>query len=327
MSNECCHIQIMEELLTNNQSWRIEDNSFKAVRESYFTCLNLLWIEEKLNIVSGNFYEWEQEIKKSYDFLLKTQSDRSDCDLIMKEHGTKEIIILNRLLFNVVNSIRMYRDQVLHDLSGLGGDLKSDFEKETNRQYDKSFSYQIMELFRNYMQHQGLVIERITAIIPFFNREVGKELLYFAESNYTSIKNIEKFDKKIKNKPETNEKMKWINLIGILREYYTQILDLHKHFRKITEEILNKSITNIQENVQSVYGNLSVKIVAFYGKKDCEELQDFLLQMTYIERLKKYREKDVTIDTTQYYTASKCFLESDNINVSNSVRCNFRYNM
>ena len=71
----------------------------------------------------------------------------------------------------------------------------------------------------------------------------------------------------------------------------------------------------------------SVKIVAFYGKKDCEELQDFLLQMTYIERLKKYREKDVTIDTTQYYTASKCFLESDNINVSNSVRCNFRYNM
>lgn len=121
--------------------------------------------------------------------------------------------------------------------------------------------------------------------------------------------------------------MKWINLIGILREYYTQILDLHKYFRKITEEIINKSITNIQENVESVYRNLPVKIVAFYGKKDCEELQDFLLQMTYIERLKKYREKDVTIDTTQYYTSSKCFLESDNINVSNPVRCNFRYNM
>lgn len=44
--------------------------------------------------------------------------------------------------------------------------------------------------------HQGLVIERITAIIPFFNREVGKELLYFAESNYTAIKSIDKLDKK-----------------------------------------------------------------------------------------------------------------------------------
>ena len=35
MSNECCHIQIMEELLTNNQSWRIEDNSFKAVKGNH----------------------------------------------------------------------------------------------------------------------------------------------------------------------------------------------------------------------------------------------------------------------------------------------------
>ena len=56
-------------------------------------------------------------------------------------------------------------------------------------------------------------------------------------------------------------------------------MDLHKYFRKITEEIINKSITNIQENVESVYRNLPVKIVAFYGKKDCEELQDFLLQI------------------------------------------------
>lgn len=327
MNNEGCRIQIMEEVLTNNQSWRIEDSSFMAVRESYFTCLNLLWVEEKINIVSGNFYEWEQEIKRSYDFLLKNQSDRYDCHSIMTEHGTKEIIVLNRHLFNVINSIRMYRDQVLHDLSGLGDKLKSDFEKETHRQYDKSFSYQIMELFRNYMQHQGLVIERITAIIPFFNREVGRELLYFAESNYSTIKSIEKFDKKIKNKPERNEKMEWVNLIGILREYYTQILDLHKYFRKITEKILNKSITIIQEIIKSVYGNLPVKTIAFYGNKDFEESQDFLLQMTYIERLEKYREKDVALDTTQYYTSSKCFLESDNIKVSNSVKYNFRYNM
>ncbi len=68
-------------------------------------------------------------------------------------------------------------------------------------------------------------------------------------------------------------------------------MDLHKYFRKITEEIINKSITNIQENVESVYRNLPVKIVAFYGKKDCEELQDFLLQMTYIERLKNIVKK------------------------------------
>lgn len=326
MNDEYCRVQIMEEIITNNQSWRIEEDSFIAVKKSYSICLNLLWIEEKLSIVSDNFYEWESEIKDSYDFFLKNQSDSSYCNSIMCSHGIKDIIVLNRRLINVLNSIRMYRDQVLHDLSCLDDKLRRDFEKETNRQYDKSFSFQIMELFRNYMQHQGLVIERITAIIPLFNRKVDKELFYFAESNYSAIKRIDRFDKKIKNKPETNGNLEWINLIGILREYYTQILDLHSFFRKITEKILNESITNIIENIKSIYGDLPVKTIAFYGKNH-GELQDFLLQMIYIERLKIYREKDVTLDTTQYYISCKSFLESDNIRVNNSVRRNYRYNM
>lgn len=327
MNNESCCVQIMEEFLTNRQPWKIEDDDFVTVRESYFTCLNLLWIEEKLNIVSENFYEWEQEIKMSYDFLCKNQSDRPDCDLIMNNHGTKEIIVLNRRLFNVLNSIRMYRDQVLHDLSELDSKLKSDFEKETNRQYDKSFSYQLMEFLRNYMQHQGLVIERITATIPFFPIKDGKKLLYFAESDYSAIKSIDNFDKKIKSKPERNKEMEWINIIGILRDYYVQILDLHKHFREITDEIMNKAIKSIRENIKRVYGNLPVKTIAFYGKKDCDELPDFLLQMTYIERLETYRGKDVALGTTQYYTSSECNMESNSIRVSNSVRYTFRYNM
>lgn len=326
MNSESCCVQIMEELLTNRHPHKIDDSDFIAVRKAYFTCLSLLWIEEKLNIVSENFYEWESEIKESYDFLLKTQSDRPECNLIMEEHGTKEIIVLNRRLFNVLNSIRMYRDQVLHDLSDLDDDLKKNFEKETNRQYDKSFSYEIMEFLRNYMQHQGLVIEQITAIIPFFNRKVGNELLYFAESNYSTIKSIDKFDKKIKIKPEASEKIQWLNLIGILREYYIQITDLHKYFRTITEKIIDKSVSTIQRHIKNFYGDLPVKIIAFYGKKDCNELQDFLLQMTYIQRLKTYREKDVTLDTTKYYTSSKCFLESESIRVGNSARHKFRYN-
>lgn len=119
MDKEKCKVQIMEELLFNNQCREIEDEIFIETKNAYNDCLNLLWIEEKLNIVSGNFYEWEQEIKDSYDFLVKAQNDRSDCNNIMNKHGAKEIIVLNRRLFNVLNSIRMYRDQILHDLSDI----------------------------------------------------------------------------------------------------------------------------------------------------------------------------------------------------------------
>lgn len=325
MDKKNCHMQIIEEFYANVPPWKIEDSNFIEVKNAYNTCLNLLWIEEKFNIVSGNFYEWEQEIKNSYDFLLKNQSDRPDCKLIMKQHGTEEIIVLNRRLSNVLSSIRMYRDQVLHDLSNLGKEFKINFEEETNRQYDKAFSYQIMELLRNYMQHQGLVIERITAIIPFCRR-TSDELLYFAEADYSSIKNIDKFKKKIKCEPKQNENIEWINLIGILREYYTQIIELHKYFRAITQEICLTAITCIEQNVNKIYGDLFEPQIAFYGKENCEEFQDFLLQMIYIERLKKYREKDFTLDTTQYYISNKCFLDSDRIRVGNSARYNFRYN-
>lgn len=325
MDKKKCRMQTMDEFLSNTQPWEIEDTIFIKIKNAYSNCLNLLWIEEKLNIVNGNFYEWEQEIKDSYDFLIKTQSDKPDCNNIMNEHGTKEIIVLNRRLFNVLNSIRMYRDQILHDLSNFGDEFKKKFKKETNQQYDKTFSYQLMELLRNYMQHQGLVIERITAIIPY-NRKIEEELWYFAEANYKNIESIDNFKQKIKLQPQSTEKIEWINLIGLLREYYIQILELHKFFRVITEEIYCKEITYIEDTVKKVYKNLPIKVIAFYEKENSEETQDFLLHMDYLNKLKLYRRKDVILVKTQYYIAKKYFLESDKIKVSNSVECRFRYN-
>ncbi|KUO78090.1 MAG: hypothetical protein APF81_08120 [Desulfosporosinus sp. BRH_c37] len=325
MNDEKCRVQIMEELLTNNHSWEIEDSDFIRVKDAYKTCLSLLWVEEKFNIVSDNFYEWEQEIKNSYDFLVESQSDSPDCDIIMKEHGTKEIIILNRRLSNILNSIRMYRDQVLHDLSALENELKIKFESETNRQYDKSFSYQLMELVRNYMQHQGLIIERITAIIPF-SRVVKGELWYFVESNYQSLKKIDKFKQKIKLMGHITDQAEWINLVGVLREYYSQIIELHNYFRTITNEMCNNAITDINKIVINIYKFLPVKVIAFYGEKNSEVFQDFLLQMTYLERLKTYRQIDIELDVTKYYVGKKIYIESDKIKVSNSIRCNIRFN-
>lgn len=70
MDNNSCRAQIMGELLRNNKVHEIADDCFLNVKRDYFTCLKLLWIEEKWNIVSDNFYEWEEEIKNSYDFYF-----------------------------------------------------------------------------------------------------------------------------------------------------------------------------------------------------------------------------------------------------------------
>lgn len=327
MYNNSCRAQIMGELLRNNKVHEIADDCFLNVKRDYFTCLKLLWIEEKWNIVSDNFYEWEEEIKNSYDFLLLNYNE---CNV---EYGKREIIILNRRLFNVLSSIRMYRDQVLKDLSDLDNELKKEFENETHAQYDKTFSYQIMEFIRNYMQHQGLVIERITMITPFsmlynplFNTTKMEHLLYFAEADYWTIRKIPKYEQKIKNRPEAEEKIRWINLIGLLREYYNQYLDLHHFFRDITKKISDAAIAYIEQTIKNIYVDMPINEMGFYGKKDSQDFQDFLLQITYIEQLKKYREKDIPFDTTRYYISKKCFLSSDGVKVTNSERVSIRYN-
>lgn len=324
MNRDKCKVQIMDELLINHSN-EIDEENFRKIKDDYSVCMKLLWIEEKFNIVSGNFYEWENEIKKSYDFFLENQSDKPNCNMIMQEYGTKEIIEFNRYLFNLLGSIRMYKDQVLHDLSPLNQELKSRFEKETNVQYDKTFAYQIMELLRNYTQHQGLIVERITAIIPF-NKNIGNELWYFVEADYTSIKNIEKFNGKIKCKPSSNGEIRWINLIKLVREYYEQIIVLHNCFREITSTIYNLSTTNICQEIKKIYGDLPVKKIGFYGKETENDSQDFLLQMDYVDRLQMYRCNRPVLDFDRYYISKKSFFESDKIQVSNSVRCNFRYN-
>lgn len=318
MDDNSCYIQTMFEVIYN-QSHEIADDCFLNIKRDYDICLKLLWIEEKWNIVSDNFYEWEEEIKNSYDFLL---DNHKDCN---EEYGKKEIITLNRRLFNVLSGIRMYRDQVLNDLSNLDKDLKEKFEKETHIQYDRTFSYQIMEFLRNYMQHQGLVIGRVTAIIPFFNTKI-ENLLYFAEADYSLIKKISKYEQKIKIHPENEERIEWFNLIGLLREYYSQYLDLHHFFRTITTEIYVASITYIEKTIKSIYKDMPVNKIGFYGKRESRDCQDFLLQLIYIERLKEYREKDTQLDIPRYYISKKCSLSSDWIKVSNSERCNFRYN-
>ena len=322
-SNQKCHVQIMEESLTTNKAWEIDDNTFLRTENEYHLCLKLLWTEERFNIVSDNFYEWEQEIKKSYDFLIENQNEHPDCDTIMQTHGAKEIVILNRRLFNVLNSIRMYRDQVLHDLSDLDNQMKCKFEEETHRQYDRTFSYQIMEFLRNFIQHQGLIIERITATIPF-SKKLNNELWYYVEANYPAIEKIEKYKKKIKNPPTS--KMEWLNLIVVMREYYSQIIELHNYFRRITEERYKVATQYLSETIESVYGNLPVKSVAFFGKENQNDFQDFLLQMEYLERLRLYRNKNAVMDESQFYISKKTYLESDKIRVSNSVTCRFRYN-
>lgn len=325
-----CEIQTRDEFLCNVPAREIKDEEFLKIKNAYSSCLILLWIEEKFNIISGNYYDWEEEIKENYNFFIENQNSDPDCDARFIKYGSQKIVELNRKLNNLLSSIRLYQDQTYHELSSMEKrlgvtNLEKQLKNKSHELYDESLAYQILELMRNHMQHQGLIIERITAIIPF-NRKIDKELWYFVETSLDELRMIEKYDKKIKSKEKLEHKGKWINLIGLVREYYNQINRLHNSFRDISARILEDALKSIEEIKRKYYNDSIISQIDFHGKGE-EPFADFLLQVTYIDRIKKYRSMESCTDESRYYINKKVFIDESKLKVSNSARCSIRYNM
>ncbi|AOT71416.1 hypothetical protein Gferi_18920 [Geosporobacter ferrireducens] len=326
-----CHVQTMEEILTTGKSQFMSDHYFIKAKKAYELCLTFLWIEEKFNIISENYLEWEKEIFDIYNFILENTNDKQESDQIIKTQGKKSIVMLNRRLANILGSIRMYRDQVSHDLSTISKmleleNLEKDFKEETNNQYDKSIGYQIMEFIRNYMQHQGMIIEKLTAIVPFFNRNQSTEFLFFAEVDYKRIKEIKGFKNKIKLINEIDTNLEWINVVELVRQYFNGIIELHSCYRKITNTIFDEAIENIRHIIGLHYNYNVINQVAFLAKKCDNTYKDFLFQKCFIDDVVNYRQADIAPSTNKYYLNRKSYISS-NRNLANSIRLDIRYNM
>lgn len=332
MEDEKCGVQIMEEILCNIPAREISDDQFLKIERAYNICLALLWVEEKFNIISGNYYELEQEFEENYKYFLDNQNSDPNCNRLFHKYGSEKIVVLNRKLNNLLSSIRLYQDQTFHELSKLEKQLSMNnlvkkFKSKTHELYDNSLSYQLLELMRNHMQHQGLIVERITAIIPLFKRSVGSELLYFVETNHKRMRSIDKFNQKINLKNELETQGEWINLIALIREYYEQLIKLQNTFREITKEILDDAIGKIIDVKRMYYHDMHILQIGFYGKKGDDTFKDFLIQFDYIEMIKNYREVALSVDISKNYISKKVFMDMSKIKVSNSTTCSIRYNM
>jgi hypothetical protein len=141
------------------------------------------------------------------------------------------------------------------------------------------------------------------------------------------LKKIDKFNNKIKLKEKLDKQGEWLNLILVVREYYTQIIRLHNKYREITAQIYATASQDITVILGEYYGNILVKEVAFYGRKDKDEYKDFLVQLTYVDKLKIYRHSLAELEESRSYINKTVFIESDKVRCGNSTTCSIRYNM
>jgi hypothetical protein len=286
----------------------IKKQDFIEIKKMYSECRKFLWIEEKFNILKENYLEFKKEIKHFYTIIDQNQTNESN----LKKLISKKIIQYNRLVFNFLSSVRLYIDQVQKDLNSINPEYKQKFKKKTNILYDDNIEYQIMELLRNHMQHQGLIIEEILII----KTNIKDSFSYVGINvRYEELKKVEGFNKKIKKINEIPTNTKSINIISLLDKYYDNIVTLHDYYRNIISENLKKNFNIISIKISEIFNiyidkikieekecqkyintidNEVVRIAFLVNDVDRNNIninkENFLFEKMYLDKLKKYTE-------------------------------------
>ncbi len=131
-----------------------EYGKLKAAKEALF---QTLYMEEKLDIVLENYFEFEETVLKS---ALKHMLFRNqDYNWYQSEKR-----MISRRIINLLTACRLYVDQTRHHISRIFGKISTQFQDVIDQfaeQYDKHLGYRVMDALRNYVQHKGLPLHEI----------------------------------------------------------------------------------------------------------------------------------------------------------------------
>jgi len=134
---------------------RISEDDYVALKRASEALSEVVFLEEKFDIVLENMLELEVEMLRSTEkFLLFSDTGQPD-----------EKLILNRRIINLLTACRLYLDHAQHHLNSLVGknaDELSGIKRQISEQYDRYFGYRFMEAMRNFVQHRGYPISELS---------------------------------------------------------------------------------------------------------------------------------------------------------------------
>ena len=125
--------------------------------------------EELFEIVKENFRDfWRTIFEITEDYRLHMFRDRN--------FVTKNISNLNLRIANILNSFKAYDDHLKHHLSSnFDNHIYSDFfDLFKNKVYDKSFEYRFCVRLRNYVQHFGHPVDKMSCQTFMFRKEISE---------------------------------------------------------------------------------------------------------------------------------------------------------
>jgi len=287
----------------------INKSEYETIKKANEVAKKTAWINERYFMIVDNYDEFIISVNQALQIVYK-DIDQKDMIYI----GQNYIRSFNRKLFNILSAVRLYIDQTRHDLSKLHLKVsKDDFAKLTSKQYDLKPGYQIMEMLRNYMQHECMVIDSIVWVKPFFKNQSDYIPIIIA-MDLDRLRKIDAFKKKIKANMINTIAGKSFNILYFLHEYLLGINEIHKEFLTLIGDVVNLQHNDVAKIFLRHYENIpkEVGVIAPEG--------DFLYIDSYF---KKAKQTIINLDEKINY--KKIFMGA-NI-AGNYERIEIRYNI
>lgn len=178
-------------------------------------------------------------------------------------------VVLNIALASVLNSARALTDKLQHScqsgsvLKPLGKKIASKVRKSVEEEYDNNLNYFLMYQSRNYLQHSGIIIDKITRQSAIRNDGFYERKLLLLLNVEALISNAKiEFDKHSSNTDKANSANRKlarletadsaIHLMVSLEEYVLSIWRIITTFRESVSETYNTEIDKHKEAVASI---------------------------------------------------------------------------
>ena len=243
-------------ILGNLTSIEITEQEYIKIETAKNNLLEILYIEEKFDMLIGNYLEVELDLLK-YTAQYMIIANKTHTEL---RRGLNQI---SRRIINLLSTGRLYLDQSIHNLNNISSirlKITEEIIKEQKKQYDQYLGYRVMEALRNYVQHRGYPIQGLIYNNKLVRKNSNKRNL-FSITPYIKIQELEK-DNKFKKatlkeiKPLGDK----IDLKPILREYVEALWNIHAKVR----ELLKSDIIDWEKLFQNTFNkfqSINSKIV------------------------------------------------------------------
>jgi hypothetical protein len=149
---------ITRSVLSFTQTIPLTREEYGRLREVKAGLVVALGIEEKFNIVRDNYAELEMELLRlGVEQMVFQEEDWGEL--------VSEIYTINRRLLNLLSAARLYRDQIVRDISDVWGPGSSAVEQvreAREREEQESLPFRFMEALRNSIQHHSLPVYQLS---------------------------------------------------------------------------------------------------------------------------------------------------------------------